>query len=1223
MTIGNINQNTAEGQFYIHEFWHDTLMGGNDHDPYIFNPGDGHAVIEDSDGLGEILFGEGFFQQQIHLEQITLQTSEGETVTGWRFTFLGHLEDSLTVIGKPLDYRFADGTTFKVIDSPNDAITDQFGNTPLSIYRGSNSNDIIFVQSEQQPDQLETVIDPGLGDDIVYGGSLDDIILISPFVRIEDQHPMYDSYGYSYAYYGVFDGNDTYYGGAGNDFIGVKSFEIGAATSPEFVWGVFGGQGSNTGIDVAYGEDGDDIINSVAFAYGGSGNDAIEGRRLEQDAIFWSNKSQRRATETRVGINTTNYDDYLEGGTGDDTLVGLGGNDTYVYNLGDGHDIIREGAPIFINSVERRGLIRKFPDESWTTTNDRLKFGEGIRPEDLQLSVDGTDLVIQIGDGSIRIENHFNPENNFGGRVEWFEFADGTVLDYQAILAALGDASPEIIGTEDSDFIYGTSTYQTISAGGGDDYILLSSLGDVAYGGDGNDTIDAGSGQDTLLGGQGDDTYIVHTPDVTIIEHSNEGTDTVFSELSYTLGDNLENLVLMGTNDLNGTGNELNNKLTGNSGNNILDGREGADTLEGGGGDDLYIVDEFDEIIEYEFEGVDTVQAGFSYFLGENLENLVLTGSDNLDGMGNELNNYLIGNSGNNQLIGGLGDDTLEGGAGADTYVYELGDGNDVIHADGLDKLQFGADITATDLSFTDNGSQVFITIAGENQITLQAANFSDLRTFQILLSDGSTLVLDDVINFANAVDGTSGNDNITGTPSADMISGFSGNDTLYGAGGNDTLIGGSGNDRLEGQDGNDVLSGGDGSDTLIGGNGDDSLDGGLGEDWYKFYDNWGHDTITGDAGGFDHIDFYNVTTDLVVDLRITNGVKVTSGSNTLSWDGDWIEQVTGGWGNDLIYGNDLNNTLEGYGGRDTIFGGGGSDRIVSGVGDDLMDGGLGDDRYIFSDLSGHDIITGDAGGTDIVEIISSNNFIINLNSGDGPEITDGTATVNWDGDIIEYATAGSGNDLLLGNAANNKLSGRDGMDTLYGGAGNDSLYGGLHNDQLNGDEGNDILYGESGDDLLNGDEGADSLYGGEGHDTLNGGTGNDLLNGGDGDDVYQFAKGDGQDIISDSAGTDTIRFGSDVNLSSVAIFMNNGNLEIGYTDSAGDKITIQGQNNPPTTIERIEFSNGYYMTDAEINQILADMSAYAAANNISLTSLDDVKNDAGLLAIVNGGWHT
>ena len=102
----------------------------------------------------------------------------------------------------------------------------------------------------------------------------------------------------------------------------------------------------------------------------------------------------------------------------------------------------------------------------------------------------------------------------------------------------------------------------------------------------GPDTLAGTSGADAMTGLAGNDTYTVNDAGDLVIEALNQGTDTVQASLSYTLPDNVENLLLTGTGNLNGTGNGLNNQITGNSGNNNLNGAAGNDSLNGAAGND-------------------------------------------------------------------------------------------------------------------------------------------------------------------------------------------------------------------------------------------------------------------------------------------------------------------------------------------------------------------------------------------------------------------------------------------------------------------------------------------------------------------------------------------------------------------------------------------------------------------------------------------------------------
>ena len=126
-------------------------------------------------------------------------------------------------------------------------------------------------------------------------------------------------------------------------------------------------------------------------------------------------------------------------------------------------------------------------------------------------------------------------------------------------------------------------------------YVYLVRGGAVVEPG-GNDILDGGEGVDTMAGGIGNDTYVIDNVGDIVLEGLDEGNDTVQSSISYELGGNLENLMLIGGDNINGTGNSLNNEIVGNKAANILDGKTGIDTLVGGEGNDTYIVDQTGDI---------------------------------------------------------------------------------------------------------------------------------------------------------------------------------------------------------------------------------------------------------------------------------------------------------------------------------------------------------------------------------------------------------------------------------------------------------------------------------------------------------------------------------------------------------------------------------------------------------------------------------------------------
>ncbi len=130
--------------------------------------------------------------------------------------------------------------------------------------------------------------------------------------------------------------------------------------------------------------------------------------------------------------------------------------------------------------------------------------------------------------------------------------------------------------------------------------------------------------------------------------------------------------------------------LEGGEGNDTLIGGAGNDVMVGGAGDDTYYVDSpGDVVVEDIGGGYDRIITGIQLNgpLAANVEALTLTGSANLSGIGNELDNVITGNDGDNYLFGGAGNDVLYGGAGNDTL--DGGAGNDVMRGGAGDDIYY------------------------------------------------------------------------------------------------------------------------------------------------------------------------------------------------------------------------------------------------------------------------------------------------------------------------------------------------------------------------------------------------------------------------------------------------------------------------------------------------------------------------------------------------------
>jgi len=184
-----------------------------------------------------------------------------------------------------------------------------------------------------------------------------------------------------------------------------------------------------------------------------------------------------------------------------------------------------------------------------------------------------------------------------------------------------------------------------------------------------------------------------------------------------------------------------NDEITGGVGGDILDGGSGADIMRGGRGNDTYYVDNaLDVVVELASEGFDKIFASVDYALPDNVEHIALTGAA-VSATGNALRNSIEGNAQNNVLDGGEGDDTLSGdlgddiligGAGSDGYVYEFGDGRDVIiEAAGApedrDVLVLAGALSAQDITFLrDPASMADLLLAFADGGRIRVADYFD-----------------------------------------------------------------------------------------------------------------------------------------------------------------------------------------------------------------------------------------------------------------------------------------------------------------------------------------------------------------------------------------------------------------------------------------------------------------------------------------------------------------
>ena len=451
----------------------------------------------------------------------------------------------------------------------------------------------------------------------------------------------------------------------------------------------------------------------------------------------------------------------LNGADGNDTLIGGLGSDTLLGGLGN--DVL-EGDPVgSAESVALTTLVIKARGTPFDNVFPTMEVWiDGVRIQVITVdALSYTAYTVSVPAGTLAKEVAVvftNDAYDALTRQDRNLYIDQIVVNGQPIK---GNASGVLV-----DYGGGSAAFDDVNT-----YAAASALGSVGamrFRLLGADLLDGGSGADTLRGGIGNDVYLVDNLADRIEEGVNAGHDQVRSSVSYALADNVEDLTLTGTANLDGTGNSGMNMVVGNSGDNRLDGGLGRDFLVGGMGDDRFVVDDVGDITREAVDaGSDTVESSISWTLQANTEALLLSGTAAINGNGNALHNLVRGNTGNNTLTGGSGNDVLEGGAGddrltdasgtallngglgidtltggaaAELYIGGLGNdttttsgGNDIIAFNkgdgqdtfaaggtGSDTLSLGGNFAYTDLSFTKVANDLVLRVGASDQIAFK-----------------------------------------------------------------------------------------------------------------------------------------------------------------------------------------------------------------------------------------------------------------------------------------------------------------------------------------------------------------------------------------------------------------------------------------------------------------------------------------------------------------------
>ncbi len=749
-------------------------------------------------------------------------------------------------------------------------------------------------------------------------------------------------------------------------------------------------------------------------------------------------------------------DDTIDGGVGDDVIFAGADNDVATGNEGvdivlgnEGADILSGGdsGDVIDGGSEDDTLSGEAGDDQLTggTGNDDLTGGQG-------------DDVLGGGEG------------------------DDTL--------AGNEGRDTLTGQAGDDSLDGGDNADSLSGGEGNDSILGGAGNDTIDTGAGNDVVDAGADRDFITGQAGDvidggelgddfDTLRVTGP-ARVLYTDNDGNPSVDNAITEngTIEFLDENDVVTGTLEFT----EIENL--------IIDGQGGLNGLVEGT-DDAEIIDiNYDGDPEGDFidanDGTFGTSGDQDVVLAFGGDDEVIAGDAEDDVYGGEGNDELNGQAGNDNLIGGDGDDSLFGGEGDDFVFGDAfnapggdlntsgndlvtgGAGNDqVIGGSGSDTVEGGE---GDDLILGGSGNA----LAGNPENLVLNASFENPTDVSSLLPGGIPtdfgLLADGSINLWSADNGTDQfeihNDGRGGLTASD------GNNWL-------DLDSVDGNVRV-GQYIQGMVEGETYDFTF-----DAANSNGFSESANVYFGGELIATITPESGSFETFSF-----------TLTAGSG--DGRNLLEFEGLGEENNVGvAIDNVSILGEstDTGDFITGGAGNDTIFGEFGDDLIDGNEDDDFIDGGVGNDSLDAGE--GDDTVFGGA-GDDVLVGVSGNDSLF---GGDGDDFIDGEA----DDDLID---GGAGNDNLFGGDGADSINGGAGQDYIEAGEGGDTVDAGADDDTVIGGNGDDSIEGGTGDDFIRSGNGNDFVFGGSGNDTISGSPDANTLFGGDDRDTFIGAGG-------------------------------------------------------------------------------------------------------------------